>query len=279
MNSLRKKLYCYSITSLVITLIGVALRFISLTKFYDADIGYYMRGAVMPNIFHGICMLSIVLAVLAFVMLRREDDVCILYIPHQSFEIVGAIFAALGICVYVIYALFVVGSGETTPNPAENKIGEAVNWFAILFGAIGAVYFAIVASGKASKGDGSVLFGYSAILFILLALAKTYFDFETTMNSPNKLLLQITFMSIMLYLLFEFRFIIKREIPSGYAAMSLISIFFTAVCSIPGIVGYFMGIFNKGEYLICHFVVFGFLVYIVTKYCSFVASQMREYDV
>ena len=129
-----------------------------------------------------------------------------------------------------------------------------------------------------TKDDKHVYFGYAVILFVLMVLAKSYFDFYTTMNSPNKLLIQITLMTVMVYMLYELRFSLDNAAPRGYAFISLASFYFSAVSAVPGIAAFLAGKLNKTEYLLSDLLALGFSVYIGTRFAAYIAAQKHEGD-
>ncbi|MBQ8207869.1 MAG: hypothetical protein IJZ89_03945 [Clostridia bacterium] len=271
-----KILKIYSVVFAVLTVLAIVLRCLSLFNFYDSDIGYYRTEAILPDIFH---LISVLVPILAFSLLFLMERPIIWRYQHPKPEYAavraGAVFGIAAIASYVIYDLIAL-SGEfrnVIGSIQSTKAGEIVCLLALLFGLLGIVYFALILAGKTSKGDKHVLFGYAVILFVLMVLANTYFDFYTTMNSPNKLLTQVTLMSVMLYFLYELRFSLGNEAPRSYAAVSLAALYFTSVSSVPGIIAFFAGVLTKTEYLLCDFVALGFAFYICSRLVSYIVSQ------
>ena len=277
MRSAHKSLTIYSIIVGLLALVGIIARMFSLLRFYDIDIGYYRTAAVLPDIFHGLCVLMIPISLSVIYFLPKSGEHKYVS-PMQRCTvdtIVGAIFAAFGVGAYVIYGMVSTLDESGANYSVVSGAGVYIEALSIIFGFFAIIYFILVAANKTAKGEGHVYFGYAVIAFVLMSLAKTYFDFYTTMNSPNKMLLQITFMTIMVYLLYELRFSIGRAAPRVYSGFALLALYFTAVCSVPGIVGYFIGIFDNIQYLVGHFVCFGFCVYICARIIKFAFSQKK----
>lgn len=273
MNRSVRVLKRYAVLFALFTAAGVTLRCISLFKFYDASIGYYVKGAILPMAFHILSVVTVAMAALLIAFLRKKnEDQFIFRETAKGCIPVGAAFGAAGVASYVIYALISL-SGEKQPvigSVQTNKVGEIVSIMSLVFGVLAVIYFVLVLVGKTSGGDKHVIFGYAVILFVLMVLAKTYFDFNTTMNSPNKLLVQVTLMLFMLYFLYEFRFSLGNSAPGMYAAASFAAFYYASVCAIPGIIGFFAGVLRKPEYLICDFLALGLAFYIGSRIAAFI---------
>ncbi len=274
MKNVRKNLIAYSVPAGVLTLVGMILRSASLIMCYDRDIGYYVRSAFLPDAFHAVCVIAALLALSAFFLLPKGD----IYERKLNTTLasrLGAVFALCGTAVYMMLSLIGKTGDSIIYSSSASGTGSFIEALSVIFAFLAIIYFAVVIAGKGDKGEAPVYFGYGVILFVLMVLAKTYFDFFTTMNSPNKLLLQISFMSIMLYMLFELRFGIEKAMPKGYIASALAAVFFTFVTSVPGIIMYFLGIFTRKDYLACHFAVLGFCVYIVVRFASYAMALSK----
>ncbi|MEE0969543.1 MAG: hypothetical protein U0M06_09255 [Clostridia bacterium] len=249
-----KTLKIYSVTAVIVSLLGIALRIVSLFYFYDRDIGYYKAEAFLPDAFHILTCAMLAFAFSVIILLPSVRKKEYKTMCHSALSArCGAVFPICGIAVYILYAAFSFMGNTRAYMYGEMGAGTYIELFSLLFGFLGIIYFSLFAAGKVGRGENHVYFGYAVILFFLMVLAKSYFDFFTTMNSPNKLLLQLTLMAVMVYMLYEIRFSIGRAAPRLYSAVSLISIYLTAVCAIPGIAAYFCGVFTKREYLFCHF--------------------------
>lgn len=279
MNRSIRNLKKYAIAFLILTLVGVVSRCISLFGFYDSDIGYYKTAALLPKAFHLLSVLSVVFS--ATVVLFLPKPTGDIYITPKSDSLgvrIASVFPMAGVLSFLVYS-FISESAESTSNlgaVATNKAGEIVSVLILVFGVLAAMYFILVCSGKTAKGDGHVLFGYAVILFVLMVLANSYFDFNTTMNSPNKLLSQTTLMSLMLYMLFELRFSLGNASPRGYAALSLSAFYLTTVNSIPGIIAFSAGILFKPEYLMSDLLTLTFSVYVAVRFAMYIKSQKNS---
>ncbi len=279
MKKSAKNMIYYFLGALALSAAGIALRTYSLFNCFDKEIGYYAEAAVLPDAFHILCVALCFLALIFVFILpankKYEYESC------NSARLagrVGAIFALAGTATYALYSL--ISLSDDVPvafGPmAKSTVVNAVSVFALIFGVLAAIYFLLVFSKKTEKGTNHALFGYGVILFVLMILAKSYFDFYTTMNSPNKLLSQTTLMFCMVYMLCELRFSLGIAVPRLYSGVSLATIYFTLVCSVPGIVAFCSGILNKVEYLLCDFVLLTYAIYICARFAEFALAQRKK---
>ncbi len=266
--------YLFWIT-MVLILVGITLRSVSLLEFYDSEIGYFKSDAHLPDVFHGISVAEVIGAVLISLFLSKanaETGIEYRYPSNSSlFVRIAACFPLFAVVMHVSCTFLEMMKDKYKYNISTSSAGAYIDLFMLLFGIMGAVYFLMFIVGKVSyKKEASVYLGYGFIIYVLLMLARTYFDFETTMNSPTKLFIQVTLMSVMVYMLYETRFYIKRESPRVYCAVSAVAAYFTAACSIPGIALYFVGgVFKAPEYLMINFVCFGVFLFILSRFYSF----------
>lgn len=277
-----KNMIYYFIGALVLAAAGSSFRIYSLFNCFDSSIGYYATDAMLPDIFHGLCVAVCLVSLASVFLLPSAKKTA--YISCRKAGIigkVGSIFALVGSATYALYSL--VSLSDDVPvafGPvAKSSIISAVSLFASIFGVLAVIYFMIVFFEKTEKNDNHAIFGYCVILFSLMILAKSYFDFYTTMNSPNKLLSQTTLMLCMLYMLCELRFSLGISVPRLYSGISLAAIYFTLVSSVPGIVAFCAGILNKVEYLLCDFVLFAYAIYICARYAEFALAQKKNREV
>ena len=259
----RRLVFAYSLTTVAAILAGIALRTISLVKYYDKEIGYFKSDAVLPTIFHIFCVCFLIFgltALLSFAKNSFDTPLCEKSLFYRASSI---------LCAFILGADLINSIGQIAGSASSSTLDTIRAFLCVL----GIIYFAAGAMTGKTKGTARVLLGYGTIFYIALTLAKSYFDFYTTMNSPNKLLLQITFMFIMLFLLCESRAFLGISMPRAHFAEVLLTAFFSFVCSVPTIASYIMGIFTNKEYLVPHVICFGFGVYSLSHLWSFIKAK------
>lgn len=259
----------------VLAVLGMVMRTAALFGAYDSDIGYYKSGALLPLLFNALALPAFIGVVALFVFLPKSTCEGLRPSGASLYVRIASVFALLTSAVPVFYVFLGMMGDTGFYSISSSGTGTVIDAFTLIFGVLSVIYFALVFSGKTENGEGHVYFGYAVILFVLMILAKTYFDFNTTMNSPNKLLLQLTLMSVMLYFLFELRFSLGNAAPRAYSAVSLVSFGLSAVCSVPAIIAFFSGIFTREEYLVYHIAALGFCVYIAARFVSFCVETKK----
>ena len=148
------------------------LQLLSLILFYDANIGYYKSGAVLPLISGILFAVSVVAAIAAsFVLADRSESVS--PIP-ESLKYTALIPAAV---ILIVTLISVIGG----------KNGFLTLDLLTIISAIAATGF--FASFPLSKQPSIVtaVCGIGLILWLALIWLDSYTDFSVTMNSPDKL--------------------------------------------------------------------------------------------
>jgi hypothetical protein len=116
------------------------------------------------------------------------------------------------------------------------------------------------------------MYGFAVILMTIFLVILLYFDTKIAMNSPIKISAQFALLSISVYMLFEIRFLISRAMPRTYFTISLLTLFFTATCSISGIVAFVLGILQNTAYLAIDFICFAFSLFLIYRISSFISD-------
>ncbi len=229
----KTKVIIFSLIAALASMAGVLLRTFGIFNCYDIGIGYFRSDAHTPKILLWLCILApICLAVSGVFAAKVNIKSSFSGTASRS----GSAFAAV---VIILHALFLA-------YLCMGYVGDMlyIPVLFMIFSAFSAVYFA---SGcfKASEGrENRALFGFCVILYATAGLAMSYFDFETTMNSPDKLLLQMAYMSVMLYMLFETRFVIGMGGSGRFTVFSFICFFFCTVSALPALIAFFSGHFS-----------------------------------
>ena len=241
-------------------------RIVMLTA-YDAAIGYYERGAVLPIIQKALIIISTLLII--FVTLKIKKGEAASGAPAQSQLTVFSSFlcGTLQFCSAILILLF-----------QREKI-ETVTLMIILgFGFATAYFFYDALCPRERKSPLCILPAMAAIIGLVAVIVRVHIDYTVTLNSPNKNLIFVAFAAIALFIVQELRFIVDRPQPRLYIVSASIALLLCASLSIPGIIGHYTNILSGGDFLIYYMVTFGYAVYIAIrlctyiKYCTFTAS-------
>lgn len=190
-DTLRFTALIYTIIAFAAAMLATLLHIFSVLFFYEAEIGYFERGAVLPILAVIFSIASVIFfAVFAILRFRKKETAYEKATPPLV-KLTSALCAALAL-VLGIYDL---------------KAGSSVLGLLFCFGAC--LYFLLVLTSKTTPAL-SLLFGFCAILRLLTELAKSYVDFYLPMNSPEKLYLSTAIVAGIFFLVSEIRALVKK---------------------------------------------------------------------
>ena len=152
--------------------ISFILRLLSVTFFYDPEIGYYTVGAILPTISNMFFVLSaIALAFLPFFLFTKKEKPVI----YQGVMTYAAFVPAVAMAVFAVVLLIAMP-------------GDIVPYDMLFFAAtvVGAVFFASIVLVKQPSAL-TLCFGIGFILWLAICWLSSYTDFTVAMNSPDKL--------------------------------------------------------------------------------------------
>jgi hypothetical protein len=99
------------------------------------------------------------------------------------------------------------------------------------------VYFFLSAKSRGRYSNGLALAGFLPVLWSATAIAETYTDLFTAMNSPVKITLQFGFIGFMLIMVTELRFRLGKAAPRLALALFSIGTFLCLNGALPLILG------------------------------------------
>ena len=266
----KTKVVIYGIAAAVLTVLGTALRTLGLFNFYDKDVGYFQSGAVVPEILKWLCIIAPICFLFAGFFASKVN---IRSAFDGFFSKIGSALAAVLLLVHAVYLV---------PYCLSYVEGNVlIPGIFLAFAVLSVLYFVVGVTKKAHMENRAIL-GFAVIFYATAGLAKSYFDFKTTMNSPDKLLLQVAYMSIMLYMLAETGLLIGAKKSGRFTVFSFIAFFFCTVSSVPALVAYlsrdFYGFLAAPEYAMSQLGVLALAVFALCRFidCLCGASDYTE---
>lgn len=266
----KTKVVIYGIAAAVLTVLGTALRTLGLFNFYDKDVGYFQSGAVVPEILKWLCIIAPICFLFAGFFASKVN---IRSAFDGFFSKIGSAMAAVLLLVHAVYLV---------PYCLSYVEGNVlIPGIFLSFAVLSVLYFVVGVTKKAHMENRAIL-GFAVIFYATAGLAKSYFDFKTTMNSPDKLLLQVAYMSIMLYMLAETGLLIGAKKSGRFTVFSFIAFFFCTVSSVPALVAYlsrdFYGFLAAPEYAMSQLGVLALAVFALCRFidCLCGASDYTE---
>lgn len=179
-------------------------------------------------------------------------------------------FAALGFAVWLFsFALDFFGKAHTTP---ATLFGILLMVFCVL----AILYFIANANPTAPSRTTAVLLGMGVVLFFLSYAFFAYFDLTFALNSPIKLLDQVTVIAAMLFFLVELRFSFGATSEAVYVPVCMVTILLSGAGGIGAL------IYNAvdGLPLVVHvahdFLLLSTALYATARLVSFLIKPLAE---
>ena len=244
----------YAVIGISLAVLSAILRCINLVFFFDSDIGYYQRGAVLPILSVILLAASVVFFAVCSILWFRKSPVTYAKTPSWAVRI-GAFVAVAGFIALVAFDILGVVAGAKL---------SIVN---LLFGVLSIAYFVMLALDKGQDGL-RVLCGFCVILRLLISLAGSYFNIFIQMNAPDKLFFHLGCLGGMLFLISELRALLANPRPALHLFSCGAATLFLGVASLPSIVAYYSGLLTDDTVLGGYYMLFGLFVYTAIRLLS-----------
>ncbi len=222
--------------------ICVLLRVVSTLFFFDTDIGYYQSGKVFPILSY-ITPIAATVAALVLCLIPKLG----LTAPsahNPVYTRICAIVPALGFAAFsVIYILSLIEYRELQSDIPFSFI------LCALTSLIACVFFVLKALGKRNEVLTAVC-GMLTVIWLVLALAQSYFDTFMTMNSPIKTVFEFACLAAMLFVLCEARMGIDKRRTQLHLFASAAAVIFPTLSAIPSLFGFALDLMPQSYNLI-----------------------------
>ena len=254
MNSKTNKFKLLFYSTVALSALIVILRTVSLLTVFEADIGYYKTGAVIPYIQKALALCSVIFVIIFTAGIKKQ--VAPQDTPAQTHVSTFATFLCGTIQISSAFLILLFQRGTVAPITVAVILGFA----------FAAVYFFYIALCPPEKRSPlCVIPAMLAVIGLVAIIVKVNLDMTVTLNNPNKTLIAIALSSIALYVVQELRFAVGKPMPRLYLASASISLILCSALSIPGIIGYYSNVLSGGDFLIYYMVTFGYCVYIFVR--------------
>ncbi len=254
----KSRVIIYGGAAALLTVLCTLLRTVGLFKYYDREAGYFQSGELVPEALKWLCIIAPVLFAFAGPFASK---VKVGPAFTGSASKIGSAVAAVMVFAHAVYLVFYCLSY------VEGSL--LIPGLFLAFAVLSALYFASGVTKKADK-ENRALLGFAVIFYATAGLAKSYFDFKTTMNSPDKLLLQVAYMAVMLYMLAETGLLIGAKKSGRFTVFSFLAFFFCTVSSVPALTAYlsrgFYGFIAAPEYAMSQTGVLALAVFSVCRF-------------
>lgn len=283
----------WAVLVLFAALAAAVLRTAAILFSYDAEIGYFARGTALPVLADVTCIVGTVAAI-GFAFFCRPRCRAIYNAGARAsapvyFATAYAAFVMLGTFMHELWRCLserTAASNFEKAAAVDNaytarslRIQGVLIIIGIIASAVSAVYFFCRLSGKGWR-EWYVILGFAPGMRGVAGMATIYFDMTVEMNSPNKMLLQLALISVMLYFLLELRMLLgeKKARPRAYAAVGLAATVLTAAASVSLIAAYFAGQVSNAYFFTESFFCFNMMIYIMVRTVAFIEGPYTKAD-
>ena len=215
----------FILITVLLALICTALRTVAMYTAFDADIGYFKSGAL--STVSDIISLASIIAIIILAMLTKKSTATVSDLnrantPFAYIQLVNAAFLIIDSFFFLILYM-------------QSK--SVLDLLLVISGIPAAVYFVIsyLYKNDIIKISAATVAGLGmlVILWALLCIAHVYFDNFVQMNSPIKNSIQFGFLSIMISMLADIRYLIGRPSPRFYLCAHGLAFFLCLVGTVP----------------------------------------------
>lgn len=222
----------YRIASLALVAVAVLFRTLNLFFFYEADIGYYAQGAVLPTVFRLLLIVATALfAVYAGILSEKPS-------PAPKTTVLSSVAALIVGATFAVTALLRYCRSVTEMT--------RLDVFLFATGGLAAVYFILLGLHKRPQIPALVT-GFGAILWFGCILVSAYFDVTVPMNAPEKLVLLLACLGGMLLMLGETRMACSVPKSRFYLFALSAGTLYLCVSAIPSLIADAAGILNARD--------------------------------
>ncbi|MBR5515933.1 MAG: hypothetical protein IKU52_06995 [Clostridia bacterium] len=245
---------------LAVALVFTGIRSYLLCTSYEITVHRFETGAVLPEILNYLLFAYVCISLLLFAAVKKNS------LPNTlgKTNIVTSFFAAITGVFSIASGIYSINSTILNNASTSNQTAFATRDIpinkALLFGKIQAVlsiavfiYFIFTAFSKEKHTKIKTIFGIFSIVWHVMFIMAIYFDMNTPLNAPVKVLFQFACMASMFYIIYEIRFLTGIGKPRLYVPVSLIAVTFLCISSTSMLAGKLCGTVTVGilDTLLC----------------------------
>ena len=224
----------FFVTASVLTIAAMVIQTLLFIKFYDERLNLYNTEiSGVPGIFYTAIFIASLFCAASYFAAKDNERTKILPAPDR-FVVFSSILCGFQLAAAVFFNIYYYMTGIYT--------GITLLRVVVLITAVpAAAYFIITAFSPKPNENILVICGFSVIIWAALYLMCVYFDMSSPLNSPVRILEQLSLITIMLYFVFEIRFLLKKPRPRLYLPVSLLAMLFISLSSVSDLILTFSG--------------------------------------
>lgn len=262
-DQIKRTYKIYFFLSLALALAVSVLRSIAVLKHYDASLGYFEGGYLVSGLANLLMLLALPLCLSAPMTLGGGK----LRLPPARFHLSTAFASALVAFLLLAFAALHVREVasvllDDTPTDVRALLASVLS---ALFALLGAVSFVLTASMGAEVSAKKAFSSSAVVLFAVMYALYLYFESKLPINAPEKLLAQLTLLSIALFFLYETRIALGQPMPALRLGFGLLAMVLSASSAIPSLVCYAVRKVAPLETPVHGFLILAFFFYLVAR--------------
>lgn len=225
---------CLALAVIGLTLIAIALNTMSLLNFYEADIGYFVRGAVLPTVFNILLVVGVVFLA-GFTIFALKKDETSISAPHPSCKYTALIpVAAFGLLLWDrAYYFFDAAKLGILEKPLFAFLSPLFTLATV------ALFISYCFGVKPSVS--TAVWGTLSIAMFAYDVFVFHSDLTVAMNSPQKLSFNFAALSAMLFIVAELRVVYGVPKPRFYLFSIGTATLFLGAYSLPYTAAHLIG--------------------------------------
>ncbi len=257
------------------------LRIFLMSSYYDNEEHLYVSGTDLPVTFLAVFASAFVLISLCAFFIKPNKFNSTLPSVTLPVTFSGAFCGFLFTSSTVLLAAYFSrdifsaqafsSTGTTISNPKSIKVIFVLMLF---LGLLAALYFFKVSSTSVLRVLSEKYTSFCPIIWSMVYLVFSYFDDSVVINDPERELVQLAAIAVMLYFTSESRYQLGISNPRVYFAISLANVIIISVVNIPHVILTALGVLGFTMHTVYSFVQIGILVYIITRISSFTTSKI-----
>ncbi len=232
MNKNSKRLGLYTMLMLALAAAGVALRTVAVLTDLDYEYGYFNNGTLM--LISAIVVAAGAILLIALAPTMKPVSLKASFSTPSTYVPTGAVAVTL---LSLSIALF--GGSHAFSAEEMDTPYEVLCLFGGIFAIISVAHFFFNAFLTARHTIIRGYFALGTIIFLTIYASALYFDGETALNSPNKLVDQMAILATAVFFLYEARISLGREMWRAYSGFGLVAALLLAYAAIPELILYF----------------------------------------
>lgn len=254
------KIYGYS--TLILAAFCTVLYTLSFLMAFDRDIGYFSGASILPTLSRAMLGVTLVWILSSLLLIPRSPKTTD-PLPYRLTTRIAAGILAAAFAAYAVYRFLF--DGDTI------IVSPLLPIAAIALAGLSVIFFLLIIFIGNRMPQNSASAGFSVIFWAAVALAEIYTNQYIAMNNPIKVSFMTSMMSIMLFMLYELRFILGRAQPRAFLVTNLTGILLTALYSVSVLTLTATG-FNTSAYLPAAILSLIMCVYMISRLFDFLSQ-------